>query len=84
MADLVQFDTQEEVVADVCGLVIKIPTFSFGFVLPPIPALPELPIPFFGFELSCDPRNPINVTAGLDYGGGRIPNYDPNPDLDDT
>ena len=78
------FDQGEDEVAGPCGLSLKIPTFSFFFTLPPFPAFPPaLPIPVFGFVLSCDPTKPIDVVGNLDYGGSRTPRFEANPDDDD-
>jgi hypothetical protein len=65
--------------ASVCNFQFKLPSFAFGFVLPPIPFPPTLPFPKFGFELSCRLPNPINVSAGLEFGGGRIACFDVDP-----
>jgi hypothetical protein len=37
-----------------------------------------------GFSMSCDPTKPINITVGVPYGGGRAPNGEPDPDLDES
>jgi hypothetical protein len=79
------FDQGEEEIAGPCGLSLKIPSFSFFFNLPPFPAFPPvLPIPVFGFTLSCDPTAPIDVVGNLDYGGSREPRYEQSADLSDT
>ncbi len=72
--------------ASVCGFSIGLPRFSFGFLLPTIPFPPSIPLPFFGFRLTCDPSKPIDVTAGLNlpFGGGRTPNGDPSPFTNDV
>lgn len=66
--------------ASLCGFAL--PTFRFAFSLK-LPALPiPPPIPFFSFSLSlnCDLSNPLNVSAGLNWGGGRVATFDPDPD----
>jgi hypothetical protein len=65
--------------ADICEFSLKLPSFSFGFVLPSIPFPPVLPFPKFGFELSCKLPNPIDISAGLEFGGGRIACFDVDP-----
>jgi hypothetical protein len=71
--------------ASLCGFALGLPRFTFGFKLPSIKFPPPIPLPFIAFKLSCDPKNPIDVTAGLalPFGGGRTPNNDPDPDLDE-
>ena len=55
---------------------------DFSFRLPSIPFppafsfnIPLFGIPFpkikFSFGLTCDPANPIDITTGLAWGGGR-------------
>ena len=80
----VSFDTGEDEVAGPCGLSLKIPTFTFGFSLPPIEFPPAIPFPVFGFALSCNPSDPIDITAGLEYGGSRVPRFEADPDASDT
>jgi hypothetical protein len=59
-----------------CKLEIKLPSFSFGFVLPKIPFPPILPFPKFGFALSCKLPIPLDVSAGLAFGGGKVACFD--------
>lgn len=73
-----------EVNAQICGFSIRLPKFSISFLLPAINFPPKLPIPRFSLQLTCDPSNPIDVSAGLGYGGGRTSNADPDPDASDT
>lgn len=70
--------------ASICNFQIKLPTFSFGFILPPIPIPPTIPFPKFGFALSCNPGDPINVSAGLAFGGGKVACFDVDPDTSDV
>ncbi len=76
--------TKPELNASPCNFSFKLPSFSFGFslVLPPFP--PPLPIPRFRLAITCDLNNPIDVSAGIEFGGGRTPASDPSPDDDDT
>jgi hypothetical protein len=73
-----------ELNASICGFSIRLPKFSISFLLPAIAFPPKLPIPRFSLQLTCDPSNPINVSAGLGYGGGRVSRTDPDPDTTDT
>ena len=65
---------------DLCGF--ELPTFVFrisvnipGIAFPP--ALPRF-IPSLG--ISCAAINPIDVSSGVPYGGGRVATFDANPD----
>jgi hypothetical protein len=71
--------------ASLCGFSLGLPKFSFGFKLPSSSALsfpPAIPLPFVAFKLSCDPKKPVDVTAGLKlpFGGGRPNNMPADPD----
>jgi|SRR5208282_410025 len=68
--------------ASVCGLSLGLPKFTLGFKLPSLSFPPAIPIPFIAFKLSCNPTNPVDVTAGLKlpFGGGRPNNAPPDPD----
>jgi hypothetical protein len=72
-----------EIKASLCEFSLKFPNIKIPpeFTLPEIPFPPPLPIPKLSFELSCDPNKPIDITAGLKFGGGRIPCVMPDPDL---
>jgi hypothetical protein len=76
--------TKPELNASPCNFSFKLPSFTFGFTLklPGFP--PPIPIPRFRLALSCDLSKPIDVSAGLDYGGGRTSNSLPSPDDDDS
>jgi len=63
------------VVASICGLSIVLPTFNFGFTLPAIPFPPIFTLPTFSFKLSCDLKNPIDITANLPKVALRVPCY---------
>lgn len=63
-----------------CGFAL--PTFRLAFTLK-LPNLPfPPPLPFFNFSLSlnCDLSNPLSVSGGLSYGGGRVASFDSDPD----
>lgn len=72
--------------ASICGFSLGLPRFSISFFLPAIAFPPKIPLPFISFKLSCDPKNPIDVTAGLSlpFGGGRVSNAEPDPDTNDA
>ncbi len=69
-----------------CGFCISLPKFSLAFFLPKFSFPPLIPIPFLGLSLtlSCDLSKPISVSAGIDFGGGRKPNHDKDPDLSES
>jgi|SRR6267378_2667040 len=71
--------------ASPCGFQIGIPRFAFGFKLPVFGFPPSIPRPFIAFALSCKLPNPVDITAGanLPFGGGRTPNTEPDPDLNE-
>lgn len=83
---VVQADfTKPELNASPCNFEFKLPSFSFGFNLPPFKFPPfEIPIPRFRLAISCDLSKPVDVSAGLDFGGGRTSNAEPDPDEDDS
>ncbi len=69
-----------------CGISFKIPyppkisviLKRFKIKIPGIPPLPRL-----NLSINCDLSKPINITAGLEWGGGRLPNVTPTtPDED--
>jgi hypothetical protein len=70
-------------VDSLCGFAL--PSLSNLFKFPALPAIPNfpppLPIPRLSLGLNCSTDNPIDITAGIAYGGGRLPTSDPNPDL---
>lgn len=76
--------TKPELNASPCSFSFKLPSFTFGFTLPDIPFPPPLPIPRLKLVLSCDLKNPIDVSAGLEFGGGRVSNAPTSPDDDDS
>jgi hypothetical protein len=57
--------------------------FIFGFKLPSIAFPPKIPLPYLHLALNCNLSNPIDVSAGVAYGGGRASNNNPDPDLDE-
>lgn len=74
-----------EVVASICGFDLTLPDIDIPpkFFLPSIDFPPPFPIPKLAFSLTCDPDKPIDITAGIEFGGGRIPCYVPNEDDED-
>lgn len=71
-----------DIKASLCEFSFTLPSFPIPpvFVLPPIPFPPPLPIPKISFSLSCDPNKPIDISAGIAWGGGKIPCVLPDPD----
>jgi len=72
--------------AELCGFKIPFISAALGFHLPPLAYPPAIPTFGLSLGLNCNLNNPISVTATLffrgPYGGGRIPAYDPDPDLE--
>lgn len=68
-------------VTSLCGLEIPSFSFSFGLLLSGISFPPPIPKIKISLGISCDANNPIDVTAGVEYGGGRVATFDPDPDL---
>jgi hypothetical protein len=71
--------------AECCGFSLDLSLgFKINFKLPSIkfgPAALSLIVPYLGFSLSCaNPTAPVNLAAGIPWGGGRIPNGEPDPD----
>lgn len=67
-----------------CGFNLFFPPtiyFKFGFNLPSFHFPPPLPTFNFSLSLNCDINNPISVSAGITWGGGRKVNAAPDPDL---
>lgn len=65
--------------ASLCGF--KFSTISFKFKININLKLPPFPPTFFlSLGLNCDLSNPLNVSGGLSYGGGRVGTHDPDPD----
>lgn len=75
--------TDPELNADICKFKLALPKFTLGFKIPTFKFPPDLPIPKLNFELSCDPTHPISVSADVEYGGGRIPIFNTDPDDDE-
>ena len=76
----VSFD-KPELNANPCEFRIVLPIPTLNLVLPAIP-FPPFPLPIFNLSLSltCSLDNPIDVSGGLAFGGGRTPCFDPSPD----
>jgi hypothetical protein len=56
---------------------LKLPNFLPPGFPPPIPPIPKLPLP----GIICLLNNPLAITCGLSFGGGRSVQTDPDPDL---
>lgn len=66
--------------ATLCGFALPKLSFKLGFKLPAL-KFPPAPSSFgVSLGLNCSTDNPINVSAGLPYGGGRVSTSDPDPD----
>ncbi len=76
--------SKPEINASPCEFRFKLPAFTFGFTLPDIPFPPPLPIPHLSLSHSCDLSKPIDVSAGISFGGGRTSNAPSSPDDDDS
>lgn len=70
--------------ASPCGFALGLPRFKVGVRLPGFSFPPTFRV-FLAFKLVCKLPNPIDVTAGVDtpFGGGRVSNADPDPDLNE-
>ena len=70
--------------ASPCNFTVKIPFPQFTLALPAIP-FPPLPFPIFNLSLSlsCSLDNPIDVSGGIAFGGGRVACFDVDPDEED-
>ena len=68
--------------ASLCGYALPNPLIVFGIKLPsPIPIPPPLPIPKLALGLNCSLDNPLDLSASVEFGGGRVGASDPDPDL---
>jgi hypothetical protein len=63
--------------AELCGFALPSLNFHFGFRLPGLGFPPPLPSPFLALGLSCDANNPIDISGGVKWGGGRVGQADP-------
>jgi len=82
MADIVEGSfSKPELNASPCDFKLKLPSFSIRINLPSIPFPPALPTLAFHFALSCDLANPISVSGGVAYGGGKVASFDSDPDM---
>jgi hypothetical protein len=68
--------------ATICGFAIGIPRLKFGLSisLAGLGFPPELPIPWLSLKLTCSLSDPVDVSGGLAFGGGRPVNSEPDPD----
>ncbi len=67
--------------AQLCGFKIPRPSFSFSLNISnplKIPAFPPKLVLAIG--INCDASNPLDFSASLPWGGGRIGTRDPDPD----
>ena len=64
-----------------CGFAIPGFTFKLLPSIPPISFPPPLPSFRLSIGLNCSADNPLSVSAGLSYGGGRVSNSDADADL---
>lgn len=67
-------------VVSLCGFTLPSFVFSIKFNLPSIFPLP-LPSFHFSIGLNCSLTNPLDISGGVSFGGGRVPTYDPDPDM---
>lgn len=74
------FDDSGPPAAELCGFKLPFAFFGFAFELPPITFPPAFPRFGVALGLNCSLDNPINVSASLPYGGGRIGTSDPDGD----
>jgi hypothetical protein len=53
-------------------------SLQLGLVVPSL----EIPLPdlFAALGINCDLKHPLNFTAGIGYGGGRVGRANPDPD----
>ena len=70
--------------ASLCGFMLPFLSIFFSITLPGLP----FPIPFppnisILIGLNCSLSNPIDISGGVSYGGGRIASFDPDPDFID-
>lgn len=66
----------------ICGFALPLPSILLGIVLPsPLPIPPPIPIPKLAIGLNCSLDNPLDISAGIAFGGGRVGASDPDPDL---
>jgi hypothetical protein len=69
-------------VASLCGFALPSILLGLGIVLPsPLPIPPPLPKFKLAIGLNCSLDNPLDVSAGIEFGGGRVATGDPDPDL---
>ncbi len=68
--------------ASLCGFKIPLPYIKFGLNLP----LPSIKLPPFpptiklSIGINCSLSNPVNFSAGLEWGGGRQGSFEPDQD----
>lgn len=70
--------------ASPCAFAIdfRLPVFTLNLQAPPFPP-PFLPSFNLSLKLSCNLDEPVDVSAGIAPGGGRLPCFDESPDDED-
>jgi hypothetical protein len=66
--------------ASFCGFKIPLPYLKFALNLPAIKLPPFPPKIKLSLGINCSLSNPVNFSAGLEWGGGRQGKHDPDPD----
>lgn len=64
-----------------CGFCIALPKWKLKLNIPGFKFPPDIPLPFLSLKLSCDLAFPIDVSAGISFGGGRTSKAPTDPDL---
>jgi hypothetical protein len=64
-----------------CGFKLPFLLFGFSFNVPEFDFPPKLPVFRLSIGINCLLSNPVNISAGVAYGGGRVSTSDPDPDL---
>ena len=76
-----QFSLSPPVIA-LCGFALPTFLFAFGVKLPklPFPIPPKLPTFSLSLGIDCMMHNPVNISKGVKWGGGRKSTSEPDPD----
>lgn len=83
MADLIGFDAATIQLPIPCIPSFLIPIPVLNLRIPPFSFFFPFPFPTLQFSFSCDFGNPIDISAGIAYGGGREARFDFDPDQAD-
>lgn len=72
-------------VATLCGFAFPSfkPFLKIGIPIGGISFPPKIPTFSPSLGLNCDVNNPLDVTAGVKWGGGRVASFDRDPDVDE-